>query len=305
MSAPTPEALIDYLAREVFSTEGRAEPRAPIAPAPAGEPVAIIGVACRFPGASTPEEFEALLAEGRDAVSPVPADRWNIDAFYDADPAVAGKMNVRSGGFLEQVDLFDAEFFGIMPREASAMDPQQRLLLEVAHEALENAGAAGEALAGSRVGVFVGASGNDHMMLQLNGGAPSGIDAYTGTGNLNSAIAGRLSCILGLRGPSLGDRHGLFFLAGGGSSGVPESAQRGKRHGARGRGQYHADARAFDFPDESARARCGRALQGVRRLRRWLCARGGLWRGGASAALGCTGGGGPGSGGDSRFGCQS
>ncbi len=200
---PTPEALVDYLAQEVFSLEPKAEPRAAIAPGAAGEPIAIIGMACRLPGAANTEEFWDLLAHGREAISPVPADRWNIDEFYDADPAVPGKINVRSGGFLPRVDLFDAEFFGIMPREASAMDPQQRILLEVAHEALENAGAAGETLAGSRVGVFVGASGNDHLMLQLNGGAPSGIDAYTGTGNLNSAIAGRLSCLLGLRGPSL------------------------------------------------------------------------------------------------------
>jgi acyl transferase domain-containing protein/acyl carrier protein len=198
---PTPEALVDYLARDVFSLDPKTTQ--PIAAAPSAvEPVAIIGMACRFPGADTPDEFWKLLIEGREAIGPVPGDRWNVDAFYDADPAAPGKTNVHSGGFLTHVDLFDAEFFNIMPREASAMDPQQRLVLEVAEEALENAGAAGDDCATGRVGVFVGASSNDHMMMTFMGGL-SGIDAYAGTGNLSSALAGRLSFLLGLRGPSL------------------------------------------------------------------------------------------------------
>ncbi len=195
----TPDALVDYLARDAFDEKTSQQ----IASAPAtGEPIAIVGMACRFPGADSPEEFWKLLIEGRDAIGPVPADRWNTAEFYDADPAAPGKTNVHSGGFLSHVDLFDADFFSITPREASAMDPQQRILLEVAEEALENAGAAGDDCVTGRVGVFIGASSNDHMMMKFMGGHTA-IDAYAGTGNLSSALAGRLSFLLGLRGPSL------------------------------------------------------------------------------------------------------
>src|SRR2546422_4241985 len=119
------------------------------------EPVAVIGLGCRFPGAENPDEFWRLLQGGVDAVSEVPADRWNVDAYYDPDPDAPGKMSTRWGGFVVGVDRFDAQFFGISPREAASMDPQQRLLLEVAWEALEHAGHAPLSLAGSRTGVFV------------------------------------------------------------------------------------------------------------------------------------------------------
>src|SRR5205085_3969236 len=121
---------------------------------PEREPIAIIGMGCRFPGGSSPEAFWQLLKDGRDAISEVPADRWDIDAFYDPDPAAPGKMNTRWGAFLDQVDRFDSGFFGIAPREALRMDPQQRLLLEVAWEALEDAGQPVEQLAGSQSGIF-------------------------------------------------------------------------------------------------------------------------------------------------------
>ena len=104
------------------------------------EPIAIIGIGCRFPGANDPAAFWQLLRDGVDAIREVPADRFDQHAFYDPDPAVPGKMNTRWGGFLEQVDQFDPNFFGISPREALRMDPQQRLLLEVAWEALQDAG---------------------------------------------------------------------------------------------------------------------------------------------------------------------
>jgi len=177
----------------------------PAAPAPrgspAGEPIAIVGMGCRFPGAPDPAAFWALLTGGVDAVGEVPAERWRVEELYDPDPTVPGKMNTRWGGFLGRLDGFDPLFFGISPREAARMDPQQRLLLEVAWEALEDAGEAPERLAGSRTSVFVGISSNDYGHLQL---AASGIsDAHAGTGNALSIAANRLSYVFGLRGPSL------------------------------------------------------------------------------------------------------
>src|SRR5262249_39754494 len=122
-----------------------------------GEPIAITGIGCRFPGAAnSPAEFWQLLHDGVDAVGGGPADRWDIDAYYDPDPTKPGKMCTRWGGFLQAVDMFDPQFFDISPREATLMDPQQRLLLEVAWEALEDAGQPPSRLAGSRTGVFVG-----------------------------------------------------------------------------------------------------------------------------------------------------
>ncbi|MFF6995802.1 beta-ketoacyl synthase N-terminal-like domain-containing protein [Streptomyces sp. NPDC008313] len=118
------------------------------------EPVAIVGIGCRFPGGiSDPRGFWDLLVSKTDAIVDVPQDRWNADAFYDADPATPGRMTVRQGGFLQsRVDQFDAGFFGMTPREAAALDPQQRLLLEVAWEAFEDAGLAPEQTAGTGVG---------------------------------------------------------------------------------------------------------------------------------------------------------
>jgi thioester reductase-like protein len=168
------------------------------------EPVAVIGMACRFPGgANSPELFWELLRDGRDAVTEVPPARWRIDDLFDPDPDVPGKMATRWGGFLDaEIDLFDAELFGISPREAASLDPQQRLLLEVCWEALEDAGQAVDRLTGSRTGVFVGISGNDFAQLTLFGD-PGQIDVYTATGNALNAAAGRLSFVLGLQGPAM------------------------------------------------------------------------------------------------------
>lgn len=165
------------------------------------EPIAIIGIGCRFPGANGADEFWKLLLDGVDAITEVPPDRWNVDDLYDADPATPGKMITRWGGFLDNVDRFDREFFGISPREASAIDPQQRLLLEITSEALEDAGQVRTALAGSDTGVFVGISTYDYALLQ----APrlGGIDAYWGTGIALSVAANRISYMFDLRGPSL------------------------------------------------------------------------------------------------------
>ncbi len=168
------------------------------------EPIAIVGMGCRFPGgANDPESFWQILHHGIDTVKEVPASRWNIDAYYDPDPATLGKMYVRQGGFLGvDIDEFDAEFFGIAPREAVSMDPQQRLLLEVTWEALENAAIAPNKLAGSSTGVFVGMSANDYAQRTMFD-VPGAIDVYTATGNALNAAAGRLSYILGLQGPSM------------------------------------------------------------------------------------------------------
>ncbi|MFN6571677.1 SDR family oxidoreductase [Dendronalium sp. ChiSLP03b] len=162
--------------------------------------IAIIGIGCRFPGAKDPEAFWQLLQNGTDAIVEVPGDRWDIQQVYDAQPATPGKMNTRWGGFLEDVDLFDAAFFGISPREAESIDPQQRLVLEVSWEALEKAGIAPQQLKGSQTGVFIGISTNDYARLQFN--HPAGTDAYFGTSSAFSITANRLSYLLDLRGPS-------------------------------------------------------------------------------------------------------
>jgi acyl transferase domain-containing protein/surfactin synthase thioesterase subunit len=167
------------------------------------ERIAMIGIGCRFPGAESPDKFWQLLQDGVDAVTEVPGDRWDVDAFYDPQPGRPGKMNTRWGGFLSQVDRFEPQFFGIAPREAVYMDPQQRLLLEVAWEALEHAGQVPEQLARSQTGVFVGISGNDYQQVLKGNRSTEEIDAYLGTGNAFSIAANRLSYFFDFRGPSL------------------------------------------------------------------------------------------------------
>jgi acyl transferase domain-containing protein/acyl carrier protein len=170
------------------------------------ESIAIIGIGCRFPGdANTPESFWELLKSGFDAISEVPAARWDIDAFYSPDPDAPGKMYTRSGGFLADIDRFDASFFGISPREAVKMHPQQRLLLEVAWEALEHAGQAASTLAGSKTGVFIGLMNMpDYAQLQAQAGDASYMDdPYYGIGTSGSITSGRLSYLFDFQGPNL------------------------------------------------------------------------------------------------------
>ena len=169
------------------------------------EPIAIVGMGCRFPGgANDPESFWQILHNGIDTIKEVPSSRWDLDAYYDPDPETLGKMYTREGGFLDaKVDEFDAEFFGLAPREAVIMDPQQRLLLEVSWEALENAGVAVDQLAGSQTGVFVGINTADYSQLQMKVRDPNNLNAYAFTGNTASVAAGRLSYLLGLEGPSI------------------------------------------------------------------------------------------------------
>jgi thioester reductase-like protein len=163
--------------------------------------IAIIGMGCRFPGADSPEAFWQVLSNGVDAISEIPGDRWNVEEFYDPEPGKQGKMSTRWGGFLEQVDRFDAEFFGISPREAERMDPQQRLTLEVAWEALENAGIVPQELADSLTGVFLGIGNYDYCRILSQDREQA--CAYDGTGNALAINANRLSYLLNLRGPSL------------------------------------------------------------------------------------------------------
>ena len=166
------------------------------------EPIAVVGMGCRFPGAAdSPEAFWQLLSQGVDAVEEVPRQRWNIDDFYDPDPAAPGKMNTRRGGFLRGVDEFDAEFFGISPREAVRVDPQHRLLLEVSWEALENAGIVAGDIAQARAGVYVGVIGNDYALMQSHD--LRNMDVFSGTGCSHAILSNRLSYVLNLNGPSI------------------------------------------------------------------------------------------------------
>jgi phthiocerol/phenolphthiocerol synthesis type-I polyketide synthase D len=166
------------------------------------EPVAVVGLGCRFPGDVVgPESFWRLLVNAEDAVSEVPADRWDADAFYDPDPLAPGRMTTKWGGFLSDVAGFDADFFAITPREAAAMDPQQRILLEVAWEALEHAGIPPDSLSGTRTGVMMGMSAWDYTIVNVEVGAE--IDGYVSTGNLHSTAVGRISYLLGLQGPAV------------------------------------------------------------------------------------------------------
>ncbi|XXY48825.1 SDR family NAD(P)-dependent oxidoreductase [Sorangium sp. So ce269] len=202
---PTVQALATHLLEDVVRAGA---PRAAPAPAArvevsAAEPIAIVGLGCRFPGAAGPEAFWDLLVRGVDALREVPAERWDVDDHYDPEPGKPGKTYTRRGGFVEDVDRFDAAFFGIAPREAASMDPQQRLLLEVAWEALEHAGIPPAQIAGSRAGVFVGIGGNEYAQLQGGAEAAALGDVYAATGNDTSFAAGRLSYVLRLQGPAL------------------------------------------------------------------------------------------------------
>ncbi len=167
------------------------------------EPIAIIGMGCRFPGgANTPELFWENLRSGVDAITEIPSSRWDIDQYYDPDPDAPGKMATRWGGFIDDIDRFDPQFFGISPREAVTMDPQQRLWLEVSWEALENAGYSPDQLFGSKTGVFAGICNNDYPQMLISGDINQ-FDAYLATGSAHSVVSGRLSYLLGLQGPSV------------------------------------------------------------------------------------------------------
>ena len=166
------------------------------------EPIAIVGLGCRVPGASGLAEFWELLRAGVDAISEVPADRWNRDALQGADSTSLGD-GTSFGGFLRDMDTFDPQFFGIAPREAVGMDPQQRIFLEVCWEALEHAGIAADRLKGRAAGVFAGVCTTDYATLQTRDGNYRGLDAHYASGIAHSIVPGRVSYLLGLSGPSV------------------------------------------------------------------------------------------------------
>jgi acyl transferase domain-containing protein/acyl carrier protein len=205
---PTLAALQAHLAEATIETAPAPVAELPsVAPTPIGpdaEPIAIIGMGCRFPGGvQSPADFWRLLAAGVDAIAEVPPYRWNVDDVYDPDPSVPDKMYTRSGGFVGPVEDFDAEFFGISPREAASLDPQQRLLLETCWEAFEHAQVPADRLFGSDTGVFLGISTTDNGLNLRFYADPAETNAYYGTGNSLSGAAGRLSYTFGLRGPCL------------------------------------------------------------------------------------------------------
>ncbi|MEU1621444.1 type I polyketide synthase, partial [Streptomyces sp. NPDC005722] len=196
------ETLRDYL-KLVTADLHQTRQRLREAEAKSQEPIAIVGMACRYPGGATsPEDLWRIAAEGVDAISGFPADRgWDLEAVFHPDPDHPGTSYADQGGFVSDIARFDPSLFGISPREALAMDPQQRLLLETSWEAFERAGIDPTSMRGKQVGVFVGTSNHDYLAALLS--SSENIEGYIGIGNAASVASGRLSYTLGLEGPAL------------------------------------------------------------------------------------------------------
>ena len=203
MDHPRLTDAADYLLNDVLALNAPAQTQPnPTLAVRTEEPIAIVGMACRVPGARDPESFWELLSRGADVIREIPEDRFDINEYYDPDPDAPGRIYTRYGGFLDGIDGFDPEFFGISPREAVWIEPQQRLVLETAWESLELAGFAPAALRGSRSGVYVGVGANEYSHV-LSTNSLDTIQAQFATGNAASVIAGRVAFTLGLEGPAV------------------------------------------------------------------------------------------------------
>ncbi len=203
MDYPRLADVADYLLGEIFGGGAQAPTESgSVMPTNVDEPIAIVAVACRFPGAADPDAFWEMLSAGVDAIREIPDDRFDVDEYYDPDPETPGKIYTRCGGFLDGIDEFDPEFFGISPREALWMDPQQRLMLEIAWEGLERTGYSPAALRGTRSGVYVGVAANEYSYL-FSADPVESIEAHFITGNALNVIAGRVAFALGLEGPAV------------------------------------------------------------------------------------------------------
>ena len=203
---PTIEALTNFLLKEVIAVDK--------IPAVAvhkskkkrisNEPIAIVGMSCRFPGdVEDLDSFWELLASGRNGISEIPKERWDVEKFYDADKQAPGKMYVRKGGFVKDIDKFDPQFFGISPKEATALDPQHRMLLELTWEAIESANESPKSLFNSKTGVFVGLMSTDFLDVLKQSSEYEELMAHVGTGAMMCAAAGRISYNFGFNGPSV------------------------------------------------------------------------------------------------------
>ena len=222
------------LLQESLATIERLQARLKASERPAHKPIAIVGAGCRFPGgAEEPEALWRLLRDGVDAVSEVPPDRWDVDAYYDPDPSAPGKMVTQRGGFLSQVDRFDPQFFGISPREAATHGPAAAAAArgglggarERRHQPPDRA-------RGQRAPACSSASRRATTRSCCASAAPENSDVYSATGNALNAAAGRLAFTARPAGPERGGRHRLLVVAGGGAPGLPEPAHGRMRPGA-------------------------------------------------------------------------